>query len=264
MNFFTKIHELLRQKEQIVKKPRKHDANLQKNSTLYFQVGLIICLLATNGLFEMYFKTTANEPYVYEDFSDDTIYVPDLIVKTKEVAMIKPEPIVRRPITRIENPIVKKNDYVTKPIEPVITATEVPDVNPPVTTPQPSEPPKEIGPRNILGVEEVPIFPGCEGLGDNQKRIKCMSDKLAKIVQRKFNGDLAADQGLEGVQRISVQFTIDKTGSVTDIKARAPHFSLEKEAKRVMTKVPKMQPGKQSDKPVDVVYSLPIIFRVQN
>ncbi len=117
---------------------------------------------------------------------------------------------------------------------------------------------------NTTNVEKVPVFPGCEGLSNNDQRIKCMSDKLKGIIQRKFNGDLAADKGLLGIQRISVQFTIDKTGSVTNIKARAPHQSLEKEAKRVMTKVPKMQPGKQSNIPVDVVYSLPIIFRVQN
>ena len=38
-------------------KSQKHDVNLQKNSTLYFQVGLILCLLATYGLFEMKFET---------------------------------------------------------------------------------------------------------------------------------------------------------------------------------------------------------------
>ena len=39
-----------------VKKPQKHDANLQKNSTLYFQIGLILCLLGTYSLFEMQFQ----------------------------------------------------------------------------------------------------------------------------------------------------------------------------------------------------------------
>ena len=46
-------HELIRQNEQIVKKPQKHDANLQKNSTIYFQIGLILCLFMVYGLFEM-------------------------------------------------------------------------------------------------------------------------------------------------------------------------------------------------------------------
>ncbi|MEO8773301.1 MAG: hypothetical protein ABI371_03125, partial [Gelidibacter sp.] len=39
-----------------IAKPQKHDANLQKNSALYFQVGLILCLFVTYGLFEMRFE----------------------------------------------------------------------------------------------------------------------------------------------------------------------------------------------------------------
>jgi protein TonB len=211
----------------------------------------------------MYFETTVPQAYVHEDIPDDIRYVSDPIIKTKEVAMVKTKPVVRK-ISRVKPPIIKKNDVKMEPVEPVITVPDIPDVNPPVVTKKAEDPIIPTGPKSIMGVEEVPIFPGCEGLEDNQERIKCMSGKLARIVQRKFNGDLAADQGLEGIQRISVQFTIDKTGNVTDIKARAPHSSLVKEAKRVMTKVPKMQPGRQDKKPVDVVYSLPIIFRVQN
>jgi len=265
MNFFTKIRELFRQKEQIAKKPNKHDANLQKNSTLYFQVGLIICLLATNGLFEMYFETKIPEVGTTEPL-DEEMYVSEILIEKKVIAMVKPEPkTVIKPKRLIEPPIIKDNDYVNKPEEPVIATPETPDVNPPVPVKKAPIPPKgPTGPRNVMAVEEVPIFPGCENVDGNNERIKCMSGKLAKIVQRKFDTDKAVDLGLNGKQRISVQFTIDKMGNVTDIKARAPHISLEKEAKRVMTKVPKMQPGKHGEKPVDVIYSLPIIFKVQD
>jgi len=50
-----KSHDTIRQNGQVVQKSQKHDANLQKNSTLYFQVGLIVCLLAAYGLLEMKF-----------------------------------------------------------------------------------------------------------------------------------------------------------------------------------------------------------------
>ncbi|MGA9324525.1 MAG: energy transducer TonB, partial [Salegentibacter sp.] len=36
------------------------------------------------------------------------------------------------------------------------------------------------------------------------------------------------------------------------------------EAARVINSLPKMQPGKQRGKPVGVMYSLPIIFQVQD
>ena len=113
-------------------------------------------------------------------------------------------------------------------------------------------------------VDQVPVFPGCENKNNNEARKKCMSEKITKIVVRRFNTDLAGDLGLSGRQRISVIFNIDKTGNITDIRARAPHPRLEKEAKRVIGLIPRMKPGKQRGQAVIVPYSLPIIFTVQD
>ena len=112
-------------------------------------------------------------------------------------------------------------------------------------------------------IENVPVFPGCEKGSNNEKR-KCMSEKIQKFVQKKFNTDLAGDLGLSGRQRINVIFKIDKTGRVVGVRSRAPHPRLEKEAARVINLLPKMKPGKQRGKPVTVPYSLPIIFQVQD
>jgi protein TonB len=112
-------------------------------------------------------------------------------------------------------------------------------------------------------IENVPIFPGCDK-GNNAERRKCMSQKITKFVQRKFNTDLAGDLGLSGRQRISVIFKIDKNGDVVGVRARAPHPRLVKEATRVVNLLPKMKPGKQRGKAVVVPYSLPIIFQVQD
>ena len=111
-------------------------------------------------------------------------------------------------------------------------------------------------------IENVPVFPGCE-IGNNEKKRKCMSEKIAKFVQKRFNTDLAGSLGLTGRQRISVIFKIDKSGNVTGVRARAVHPGLEKEAIRVISLLPRMQPGTQKGKAVIVPYSLPIIFEVQ-
>ncbi|MDT0555227.1 energy transducer TonB [Patiriisocius hiemis] len=113
-------------------------------------------------------------------------------------------------------------------------------------------------------IENVPIYPGCEKESGNNAKKKCMSEKIQKFVQRKFDTDLASDLGLEGRQRISVQFKIDKNGNVVGVRARAPHPRLEKEAVDVVKALPKMQPGKQRGKPVGVLYALPILFQVEN
>jgi len=112
-------------------------------------------------------------------------------------------------------------------------------------------------------IENVPVFPGCEK-GNNDTKRKCMSDKITKFVQKKFNTDIAGDLGLTGRQRISVIFKIDKGGNVTGIRSRAPHPRLQKEAARVIGLLPKMKPGKQRGKAVIVPYSLPILFQVQD
>ena len=112
-------------------------------------------------------------------------------------------------------------------------------------------------------IENVPVFPGCEK-GSNDEKRKCMSTKIQKFVQKKFNTDLAGDLGLTGRQRINVIFKIDKSGNVVGVRSRAPHPRLEKEAARVINLLPKMKPGKQRGKPVTVPYSLPIIFQVQD
>lgn len=111
-------------------------------------------------------------------------------------------------------------------------------------------------------IEEVPIFPGCTGTKEEKKG--CFSDRVTKHVIKHFNADLAQDLGLlPGKQKIYVIFSVDKNGDITNIMARAPHKSLEKEAIRVIELLPKMIPGKQRNRAVGVKYSLPITFNVE-
>lgn len=116
---------------------------------------------------------------------------------------------------------------------------------------------------NMIDVEKVPIYPGCESAKTNDKRKKCMSEKITQLIQKKFNTDIASELGLVGIQKINVQFKIDKKGNITDIKTRAPFSQLEDEALRVVEKIPVMKPGLQRGQPVSVLYNLPIVFKVQ-
>lgn len=110
-------------------------------------------------------------------------------------------------------------------------------------------------------IENVPIFPGCENV-NNARRRDCMSKEISNFVSRKFNTGLANNIGLTGRQRISIIFKINKKGDVVSIQSRAIHPILEEEAKRVIGLLPKMIPGKQRGKAVNVPYSLPIIFTI--
>ena len=108
--------------------------------------------------------------------------------------------------------------------------------------------------------DNIPVYPGCKG--SELKKRKCMSERIAKFVERKFNTDIAADLGLTGRQRIGIIFKIDTLGNITGVRARAPHPRLEQEAVRVINLLPKMKPGIKNGKPVIVPYSIPMIFQV--
>lgn len=247
-----------------VKRSQKHDANLQKNSTLYFQIGLILCLLATYGLFEMQFQdkkieVVFNEPQEIATIDD----VPDFRV---EPVKKKPEPKVKRSKTLTDEFTPVKDDkpvIETKIFDPVdkvpskdpVSVGDIPDDNDP-------EDEEIFVPISLI--EKVPVYPGCEKKKTNEDKRKCMSDKISKLVSKKFNTDIAGDHGISGLQRIDTQFTVDKNGNIINIKIRSPHPVLEKEAKRVIDKIPSMKPGYQQDKPVGVIYNLPIKFLARN
>ena len=263
MNFFKKNHKLVGQNEQSEKKPHKHDVNLQKNSTLYFQVGLILTLLATYALFEMNFQVSIpNEKTLV------TLEEPDVFTAETKKYVIYEEQAPKVEKKQIKPTIVIDPKIVEDDTPDVVAAlvTEAPTVNVSEFDPDAMDDVieiDEVAPVPFALVENVPVFPGCEKKKTNSEKKKCMEQKLAKHINRKFNTDLAIDLGLTGKQVIQTQFKIDKNGNVVDIKARAPHSRLEKEAAKVIGKIPQMIPGKQRDQSVEVIYSLPIVFKVQ-
>lgn len=60
-----------------------------------------------------------------------------------------------------------------------------------------------------------------------------------------------------------VTFTVDKDGSVSDARITIPaHPQLDAEAMRVISNMPKWEPGMRNGKPVRVQYSVPVAFRL--
>ncbi|MCP9198774.1 M56 family metallopeptidase [Gramella sp. GC03-9] len=110
-------------------------------------------------------------------------------------------------------------------------------------------------------IEKVPAFTGCEQYLDDVRK-NCTSTAISNFVNKNFDTSLGKKLGLTGVNRVIVQFRIDETGKIQDVRARAPHPELEEEAKRVISSLPQMQPGEQNGQPISVMYSLPIAFKV--
>jgi len=237
--------------------PKKNPkANVGRNSSLYFAIGLALMLFLTN--YAINFKTYDKSDIDIGMVSMDEELEEDIPL-TEQIQTPPPPPpppaapevieIVEDEV-EVEETVIESTevDQETEIVE--VEEIEVDEVEEDIDVP-------------FSVIENVPIFPGCEK-GNNTDKRNCMSKKISQFVNKKFNTELASDLGLSGRQRINVIFKIDKTGSITGIRARAPHPGLEKEAARVIGLLPKMKPGKQRGKPVNVPYSLPIIFQVQD
>ncbi len=113
------------------------------------------------------------------------------------------------------------------------------------------EEPVKVEPEKIFdAVEQMPTFPG----GD-AALYKFIGDNLVYPVQ-------AAEEGVSG--RVTIRFVVERDGTVSQVTvARGKHPALDKEAKRVVSKLPKFIPGKQNGQTVRVFYTLPINFKLQ-
>ncbi|MDT0557719.1 energy transducer TonB [Ichthyenterobacterium sp. W332] len=239
--------------------PKKNlNADVGRNSAIYLAVGLLLMLGITN--YAINYKS-----YDQSDVVGDRLNLDDELeeeIPITEQLQTPPPPPPPPPAAPEEIEVVDDEEEIE---ETVIESTETEQDTEIVEVEEVEvEEVEEDIEVPFSVIENVPIFPGCEKKKGNAAKKQCMSDKISKFVNRKFNTDLAGDLGLEGRQRINVIFKIDKSGNITSVRARAPHPGLEKEAKRVIGLLPKMKPGKQRGKAVTVPYSLPILFQVQD
>ena len=110
-------------------------------------------------------------------------------------------------------------------------------------------------------IEDVPVFPGCEKVKKEQLRA-CFQEQINKHIKRHFRyPEVAQEMVIQG--RVYVNFIIAKDGQITNIRMRGPDNNLEAEAKRIISLLPQMIPGKQRGRPVRVPFSIPITFRLQ-
>ena len=110
--------------------------------------------------------------------------------------------------------------------------------------------PKEEENKVFDVVEQMPSFPG--GMG---ALMQYLSSHIKYPV-------VAEENGIQG--RVICTFVVERDGSITDVRiAKSVDPSLDKEAMRVVSKMPRWIPGKQNGSAVRVKYTLPVTFRLQ-
>ena len=166
--------------------PKKNPkADVSRNTSLYFAVGLALMLLVTNFAinYKSYYKDAIDIGLLsMEELEDEEIPVteqiqtppppppppaaPEVIEIVEDEAEIE-ETVIESTETDEEEEIIEVEDIEVEEVEEDI---EVP----------------------FAVIENVPVYPGCEK-GNNAAKRKCMSDKINKFVQKKFKTDLAGD-----------------------------------------------------------------------
>ncbi|CAM4229051.1 M56 family metallopeptidase [Zobellia nedashkovskayae] len=108
-------------------------------------------------------------------------------------------------------------------------------------------------------VGSPPVFPGCENADD---MLDCFQQSMYRHISKNFRYPQdTQERGIQG--RVLVIFLMDTSGNITHISTRGPDKSFEEEAERIISKLPKMIPGKHNGENVNVPYSIPITFKLR-
>jgi protein TonB len=235
--------------------PKKNQkADLSKNSSLYFVIGLSVILLISWQAIE--WKTYDRSLYDYEALNvedDDDEEIPI----TEQLKTPPPPPPPPPPAPEVIEVVEDEEEVEETVIESTETnedeiieveEVEIEEVEEDIDVP-------------FAVIEDVPIFPGCEKVSKDKRR-DCFQEKMNNHIRKNFRyPEIAQEMGIQG--RVYVNFIIDKDGSITNIRMRGPDQNLEKEAQRIISRLPSMTPGKQRGRPVRVPFSIPITFRLQ-
>lgn len=235
-------------------------ADLNRYKLIFFQIGLIVTLgltyIGINWTFSEGEYTQETKVELEKLLTED---IPVTEMKTQAVPPPPPPPVpevievVEDDLEIEETEIESTETSLDEKMEEVVQVADILD----------EKVEESIEEVPFVLVARVPVYPGCENQATNDARKKCMSDNIQQLIKDEFNINLGAELGLSGMHRIFVVFKIDHTGKVTDIKTRGPHEALEREAERVIKMIPQMTPGYQRNRPVGVIYNIPITFEVR-
>jgi protein TonB len=110
-------------------------------------------------------------------------------------------------------------------------------------------------------ITEAPLFSGCKRINSWRDPDR-FNQKMQEHIGKSFRyPEKAQEIGLQG--RINTMFVIQKDGSVGNLRAEGGNNLLKQEAIRIMSLLPKFEPGLRNGDPVRVPLAIPITFKLQ-
>jgi protein TonB len=232
--------------------PKKNPkADLTKNSSLYFVIGLFAVMLFTYVAFEWKTYDESNDYDISMNVDD---LLDEEVPMTEQIKTPPPPPPPAAPEIievvedeeEVEETVIESTETSQEEEIMEVEDVEVEEMEEDVDVP-------------FAVIENVPVFPGCEK--ESNKRA-CFNKMMQKHISKNFRyPEIAQEMGVQG--RVNIMFVIQKDGSIGNVRMRGPDKNLEKEAARIIGKLPRMTPGKQRGRAVRVPFSIPITFKLQ-
>lgn len=230
-------------------------------------VGLFLAGLSGPTLYARFFPA--------DPFSTNQIMVETELMKLKEppaeppvpLPPVSPAPAVNT-VRNLPPVVLPEADVVEETLPPTTdelrdatsgqeTAEGTSDIDviapPEVSTPTAGEKALEVAPKTddvFVAVEQQPEYPG--GM-----------DALRTFLGKNLAYPRpAANAGVSG--RVFISFVVNTDGTLTDVQVlKGIGFGCDEEAVRVIQRMPRWRPGKQSGRAVRVKFNLPIAFTLE-
>ncbi len=242
------------------------DVNAFRLSRPIFLFGLATALAATLFAFSWTsYDGVVNIPDGALDFDEEIEIEPPRTAEPPPPPPPPPPPVIEEvpeeEILEEEEPVFVDQDVTEEDVIEEIVEEEAPPPPPP-----PPPPPEE--PEIFKVVEQMPRFPGCENSGGTEKdKENCAKEKMQQYIYKNLKYPaIARENGVEGMTVL--QFVVSENGTVKDIKVvRDIGAGCGDAAKKVvsaMNNLPqRWTPGKQRGRPVKVLYTLPVKFKLE-
>ncbi|MBK9734902.1 MAG: energy transducer TonB [Saprospiraceae bacterium] len=242
------------------------EVDVFKNAGSFFNFGMAAALAIS--LVAMSWTTYEKEVYIPDDALAMEDEVEIEIPRTAEPPPPPPPPpppvIQEVPDTEVLEEEAPKflNQEVTEE-----TKIETPAFVPKAPPPPPPPPPKAVEEEIFKVVEQMPRFPGCEDKGTDKEKDDCAKKKMLEFIYANLKYPaIARENGVEG--GVVLQFVVDKDGGITETKIVRDIGAGCGEAAELVVKSmnsmgKKWTPGKQRGRPVKVLYTLPVKFKLE-
>ncbi len=110
-------------------------------------------------------------------------------------------------------------------------------------------------------IDKAPVLKGCNKNADKATLKSCFNETVMLHIQKNFDTSKFENLGLEKKKhKANASFTINKKGKVTNIVVKHENNVVREEVKQLMKSLKVKKPGFNNGKPVDVSYTIPIVF----